>query len=59
MESFMKRYLFDARPLKDLVTEGGAHLTKKDNDKDKDNAKDKDKVKVKDKDKDKGNDKAS
>ena len=29
MESFMKRYLFDARPLKDLVTEGGAHLTKK------------------------------
>ena len=25
----MKRYLFDTRPLKDLVTEGGAHLTKK------------------------------
>ena len=32
-----KRYLFDASPLKDLVTEGGAHLSsKKDNYRDKD-----------------------
>ena len=37
MKSFMKRYLFDASPLKDLVTEGGAHLSsKKDNYRDKD-----------------------